>query len=148
MRYPESKTIPIDSIIILYACFSIGFTSEEDLSIISLLERKVTFTRRLKKMISFETTEPYLLDMSDYKTKKTIKFHFVRDFDESLIKLVVSYLEIKEIIWGRAVSKKFRNAIDDYIKDLVTIGIYYFEKAKVISFSINSWLTSDIHEHL
>lgn len=97
-----------------------------------LLERKVNFSRKLKKMIEFETNETYLLDLAEYKVKKTIEFHFVRDFDESLIKIVISYLEIKEIIAARLVSKKFKNAIDEYMKDLVTIGIYYYEKTKVV----------------
>lgn len=88
-------------------------------------------SRKLKKIIGFETNEPYLIDLSDYKPKEKNTVNLARDFDEELLKNIVSFIDIKEIIGSRRVCRKLKKAVDEYIKHLVSIGIYTFESTKV-----------------
>ena len=100
--------------------------------ILDILDKKVKQVRFMKTLIGVETKEAFLIDFSDYKIYKKNKLHFCNDLSDTILKKIISFLEIKETIHFRAVNKKLKSLSENHLNELSELGIFMYETIKVI----------------
>lgn len=76
------------------------------------------------------TEEEFLIDFSDYKLVAPPRRVLTVVLKDSILKDIISYLEIDDTINLRRVNKKLKLMSEDYIKELTELSIYFYETTK------------------
>ncbi len=82
-------------------------------------------------LIGLQTEEKFLMDFSDYRIAPTLQRSLTESFDDKVVKNIVGFMEIDEIVNLRTTSKKFKQAIDEHLRELTDLSIYFYETTKV-----------------
>lgn len=77
------------------------------------------------------TEERFLIDFSDFRLAEPLKRSLTETFNDKIMKTIVGFLEIDEAIKLRLVSKKVKFVIEEHIKELTDLSIYFYETTKV-----------------
>lgn len=105
--------------------------SEEEKDLLEIVDKKIGLIRKFKVLVGLQTEEKFLIDFSDFRLVPTLKRSLTLAFDDKILKNIVGFLEIDEAIKLRITNKRLKQVIEDHLRELTDLSIYFYETTKV-----------------
>ena len=105
--------------------------SEEERDLLDVIDKKVNLLRKFKVLVGLQTEEKFLIDFSDYQIVPPLKRSLTETFDDKILKTIIGFLEIDESIKLRTTSKKVKQIVEDHLRELTDLSIYFYETTKL-----------------
>lgn len=107
--------------------------SVEERDLLELVDTKVTLLRKYKVLVGLQTEEKFLINFSDFRIIPRLKRRLTETFDDKTLKNIIGYLDIDDAIALRVLNKKFKQVVEEHLKELTDLSIYFYETTKVFN---------------